>query len=209
MGAGKSFLTSKVIDRYRSRPGDTLRSSENDEGFAHFYCDRSLVGRKDIKSILSSYIVQLLAVSRHRDRWHKQLLMFCKDAAASRRSLEISECERFVRELVNTYPRSILVLDALDECDQRSRTQIVSFFRKLVEDSDRPVKVFVSSRPETDILELMKTSSCIQISTSDNQKDIEKYIDLKLSQVDLGPVWKRQSVKSLVRETLLKKHGGM
>ncbi|KXH45718.1 hypothetical protein CNYM01_03998 [Colletotrichum nymphaeae SA-01] len=209
VGAGKSFLTSKVIDRYRSRPGDTLRSSENDEGFAHFYCDRSLVGRKDIKSILSSYIVQLLAVSRHRDRWHKQLLMFCKDAAASRRSLEISECERFVRELVNTYPRSILVLDALDECDQRSRTQIVSFFRKLVEDSDRPVKVFVSSRPETDILELMKTSSCIQISTSDNQKDIEKYIDLKLSQVDLGPVWKRQSVKSLVRETLLKKHGGM
>ncbi|KAK1446314.1 hypothetical protein CMEL01_10557 [Colletotrichum melonis] len=209
VGAGKSFLTSKVIDRYRSRPSDTLRSSENDEGFAHFYCDRSLIGRKDIKSILSSYIVQLLAVSRHRDRWHKQLLMFCKDAAASRRSLEISECERFVRELVNTYPRSILVLDALDECDQRSRTQIMSFFRKLVEDSDRPVKVFISSRPETDVIELMETSSCIQISTSDNHKDIQKYIDLKLSQVGLSPVWKRQSVQSLVRETLLKKHGGM
>ncbi|KAF4779663.1 hypothetical protein HER10_EVM0005702 [Colletotrichum scovillei] len=209
VGAGKSFLTSKVIDRYRSRPGDTLRSSENDEGFAHFYCDRSLVGRKDIKSILSSYIVQLLAVSRHRDRWHKQLLTFCKDAAASRRSLEISECERFVRELVNTYPRSILVLDALDECDQRSRAQIVTFFQKLVEDSDRPVKVFISSRPETDLIELMETSSYIQISTSDNHKDIQKYIDLKLSQVGLSPVWKRQSVRSLVRETLLEKHGGM
>ncbi|KAK1726053.1 uncharacterized protein BDZ83DRAFT_751110 [Colletotrichum acutatum] len=91
VGAGKSFLTSKVIDRYRPRPGDTLRSPDNDEGFAHFYCDRSLIDRKDIKSILSSYVVQLLAVSRHRDRWHKQLLMFCENAAASRRSLEISE----------------------------------------------------------------------------------------------------------------------
>ncbi|KAK1533915.1 hypothetical protein CPAR01_10623 [Colletotrichum paranaense] len=209
VGSGKSFLTSKVIDRYRSHPGDTLRSPENDEGFAHFYCDRSLNDRRDIKAILSSYIVQLLTVSRHRDRWHKKLLMFCKDAAASRRSLQISECQQFVRDLVNTYPRSILVLDALDECDQRSRTQIVSFFRKLVEDSDRPVKVFMSSRPETDVLELMETSSCIQISTSDNQKDIEKYIDLKLSQGGLSPIWKRQSVKSLVRKTLLEKHGGM
>ncbi|KAK1448166.1 hypothetical protein CCUS01_11910 [Colletotrichum cuscutae] len=209
VGAGKSFLTSKVIDRYRPRPEDWLGSPENDEGFAHFYCDRSLVGRRDMKSILSSYIVQLLTVSRHRGRWHKKLLMFCKSAAASRRSLEISECERFVHDLVNTYPRSILILDALDECEQRSRTQIVSFFRALVRDSDRPVKVFISSRPETDILELMKTSSSIQISTSDNQGDIEKYIDLKLSQVGLSPVWKRQSVQSLVRETLLKKHGGM
>ncbi|EXF80679.1 hypothetical protein CFIO01_07532 [Colletotrichum fioriniae PJ7] len=209
VGAGKSILTSKVIDRYRPRPEDSLGSPENDEGFAHFYCDRSLVGRRDVKSILSSYIVQLLTVSRHRDRWHKQLLMFCKNAAASRRSLEISECERFVRDLVNTYPRSILILDALDECEQRSRTQIVSFFRALVRDSDRPVKVFISSRSETDILEAMKTSSSIQISTSDNQGDIEKYIDLKLSQVGLSPVWKRQSVQSLVRKTLLKKHGGM
>lgn len=209
VGAGKSFLTSKVIDRYRSRPGDVLGSSQNDEGFAHFHCDRSLAGRKEIKSILSSYIVQLLTVSRHRDRWHKKLLVFCKDAAASRRSLEISECERFVRDLVNTYPRSILVLDALNECDQSSRIQIVSFFRKFVKDSDRPVKVFISSRPETDILELLKASPCIQISTLDNQKDIEKYIDLKLSQVGLSPVWKRQSVQELVRKTLLEKHGGM
>ncbi|KXH60961.1 hypothetical protein CSAL01_07974 [Colletotrichum salicis] len=208
VGAGKSFLTSKVIDRYRSRPKDAL-SSENDEDFAHFYCDRSLVGKKDIKSILSSYIVQLLTVSHHRDRWHKKLLMFCKNAAASRRSLEISECERFIRDLVNTCPRSIIVLDALDECEQRSRTQLVSFFNNLVRDSDRPVKVFISSRPETDILELMDTSSCIQISTSDNQKDIETYIDLKLGQVGLSPVWKRQGVQDLVRRTLLDKHDGM
>ncbi|KAK0378340.1 hypothetical protein CLIM01_04306 [Colletotrichum limetticola] len=209
VGAGKSFITSRVIDRYRTRPEDSLGSPENDEGFAHFYCDRSLVGRRDIKSILSSYIVQLLTVSRHRDRWHKKLLMFCKNAAASRRSLEISECERFVRDLVNTYPRSILILDALDECEQRSRTQIVGFFRALVRDSDRPVKVFISSRPETDIMELMKMSSSIQISTSDSQGDIEKYINLKLSQVGISPVWKRQSVQSLVRKTLLEKHGGM
>ncbi|KAI3545421.1 hypothetical protein CSPX01_05065 [Colletotrichum filicis] len=209
VGAGKSFLTSKVIDRYRPRPEDLLGSPENDEGFAHFYCDRSLVGRRDIKSILSSYIVQLLTVSRHRDRWHKKLLMFCKDAAASRRSLEISECERFVRELVNTYPRSIIILDALDECEQRSRTRIVTFFRTLVRDSDRPVKVFISSRPETDILELMRTSSSIQISTADNKMDLEKYIDSRLSQVSLRPVWKEPTVQSLVRKTLLEKHGGM
>ncbi|KAK1540024.1 uncharacterized protein CCOS01_01338 [Colletotrichum costaricense] len=183
VGAGKTFLTSKVVDRYRSRPGDALGSPENDEGFAHFYCDRGVAGRRDVKSILSSYMVQLSTVSRHRNRWHTKLLMFCRDVAASRRSLEISECKRFVRDMVNAYPRSILVLDGLDECEENSRSQIVRFFRDLVKESDRPVKIFISSRPEADILELMGTSTCIQISTADNEKDIEKYIDSRLSQL--------------------------
>ncbi|OHE96483.1 hypothetical protein CORC01_08246 [Colletotrichum orchidophilum] len=174
MGAGKSFLVSKVIDRYRTRPRDALG---NGEGFAHFYCDRSQSGQRDIQSILSSYIVQLFTVSRHRDIWHTKLREF--------------------------------FLDALDECEQKSRARVISFFRNLVENSDRPVKVFVSSRPETDITELMGTSSFIQISTTDNQKDIEKYIDSKLRQDGLNPVWKRQSVQSLVRNALLEKHGGM
>ncbi|UQC83062.1 uncharacterized protein CLUP02_08553 [Colletotrichum lupini] len=209
VGAGKTFLTSKVVDRYRSRPGDALGSPENDEGFAHFYCDRGVAGRRDVKSILSSYMVQLLTVSRHRNRWHTKLLMFCRDVAASRRSLELSECKRFVRDMVNAYPRSILVLDGLDECEENSRSQIVRFFRDLVKESDRPVKIFISSRPEADILELMGTSTCIQISTADNEKDIEKYIDSRLNQVSLRPVWKKPTVQSLVRKTLLEKHGGM
>ncbi|KAJ4854237.1 ankyrin repeats (3 copies) domain-containing protein [Trichoderma breve] len=52
VGAGKSFLTSKVIDYL---PVTRQQEAEYDEGFAYFYCSRSDPERRQTKYILRSY----------------------------------------------------------------------------------------------------------------------------------------------------------
>ncbi|KAL0939788.1 uncharacterized protein CTRU02_206398 [Colletotrichum truncatum] len=210
MGFGKSYLTSKVIDRYRYQSGIApSTAATNDEGFAHFYCDRSNIDRRNAKSVLSSYIVQLLAVSRHQHKWHGLLRPFCDDSDAARRGLELTDCKRIVTQLIETYPRSILVLDALDECEEESRQDLIDFFRGLVDEATKPVKIFVSSRPETDIAKSMGRSNIIEISTLDNKGDIERYIHTVLRKHRPGSVWEENRIQDNVKEALLSKSDGM
>nr|XP_036589232.1 uncharacterized protein CTRU02_01279 [Colletotrichum truncatum]KAF6800874.1 hypothetical protein CTRU02_01279 [Colletotrichum truncatum] len=70
-----------------------------------------------------------------------------------------------------------MILDALDECDEDSRMELAGFFRELVDQAHRPVKIFVSSRPEIEFTEMVKLFSFIQIRTAENMGDIKKYID--------------------------------
>ena len=54
-GAGKTFLTSKVIDHVQCK----LQASPSHEGFAFFYCNRNEPERRQPLSVLRSYVRQL------------------------------------------------------------------------------------------------------------------------------------------------------
>jgi predicted NACHT family NTPase len=65
-------------------------------------------------------------------------------------------CEAYREQLlesVNLYPKTTIVLDALDECDPKSRRHLVDAIELLLQQSGRPLKVFISSRPDRDIRE--------------------------------------------------------
>jgi hypothetical protein len=89
--------------------------------------------------------------------------------------------------MINTYPRTTLVLDALDECDSDTRSQLAEFLRELVEKSTRILKVFVASRKESDIecsfSSFKDHQMLVEISTEDNKGDIEKFVNEKLIEV--------------------------
>jgi hypothetical protein len=69
----------------------------------------------------------------------------------------------------------------LDECDEDSRGDLINTLDYLLANSTRPLKVFVSSRPVSEITSRFFTRPSIEIDAKDNEEDIKKFIDEKLT----------------------------
>ncbi|KAK1246095.1 hypothetical protein MKX07_005164 [Trichoderma sp. CBMAI-0711] len=206
VGAGKSFLTSKVIDHLSAT---SQQQTEYDEGFAYFYCSRSDPVRQETKHILRSYISQLARVPNSSTMMEKNIHKLYLKAKQEQRGFSTAECETALTELVNFYRRTTFVLDALDECERESREALAHILRNLVDIGEGTVKVFIASRKEDDIEEYLGSQKLIAISTADNKNDIEKYIDSEVSKV--GGAWRSVSadVKEQVIRTIGEKSDGM
>ncbi|KAL0937364.1 uncharacterized protein CTRU02_207095 [Colletotrichum truncatum] len=148
------------IDRYRADPraldnNDRRRlnlasawstAAMNDEGFAYFYCDRNDSGRRNAKSILSSYIVQLLTASRHRDKWHSQLRPFCGASDATRRSLGLSDCKQIVTE--NNWNISSIFVSSRPEIEFTEMVKLFSFIQIRTAENMGDIKKYIDAAPE-------------------------------------------------------------
>ena len=89
--------------------------------------------------------------------------------------------------MINSYPRTTLVLDALDECHLETKSERAGFLEDLVEKSTRLLKVLVASRKESDIESSLKSSEdrnmLVEISPEDIKTDIGKFANEKLIKV--------------------------
>ncbi|EHK17750.1 ankyrin repeat protein, partial [Trichoderma virens Gv29-8] len=198
-GAGKSYLTSKVIDRYWF---DNEKDAKHDEGFAYFYCSLSDPARRNPTSIYQSYIRQLAQLYHYPRRIHKSIFNLYYKAKREQRSLSFNECRTALSELLNSYPQTTLVLDALDECEVETRKVLMLDLNSLVTAAERPVKVYIASRMEVDIIRNLRHGSDISIDPSYGKGDIEKYIEQEMRL--LSNKWKSvsESVRAKVSRTI-------
>lgn len=209
VGTGKSFLSSKVIDRYRHDYGaNDQQSRQHDEGFAYFYCDRSDKARRKPRNILGSYIRQLAEVPHHPSRIHKDVYNLHHQASKEERGFSTDECKNLLSKLVNSYPRTTLIIDAMDECEKEDRQHLLDILFSLARESQYPVKIFIASRPETDIHKHPGFGNLVEIGTADNTRDIEKYIEERLRRPGQ---WDSVSddVKENVKSTITGQSNGM
>ncbi|OBS29493.1 hypothetical protein FPOA_03430 [Fusarium poae] len=184
VGTGKSTLTSKVIDRYRIPVEEVANQPAIDEGFAFFYCSKS--GTKGSKEdmfiqVLRSFLRQLATVPHHPEKIDPDLIKLCKAMKLNNQTFSIESCQKRIAALLEIYPRTIIVLDALDECERSIRRDLIAFFTDLIDGSTHPIKVFVSSRDEGDIGKLLATENVLSIDIDrKNERDIEMYLDTEL-----------------------------
>ena len=184
----------------------------NDEALAYFYCDRNESARQDPELILSSFTRQL-SLSRNGDAIQHSLVQLYyqkrKTGFASGK-LKIEESRDILLQLVRTYPQTTLVLDALDECHKETRTQLVNILDTLVTQSPKPVKIFISSRPDQDIKHRFGCGPNVHIKATDNRDDIAKFVNDKLN--NSPEYWQNSINRDLKREiceTLVDKSEGM
>jgi len=69
------------------------------------------------------------------------------------RKLTVDDCTRLILALTNQSPATIII-DALDECDEFLRHELLEALDEIVSKSSQVVKVFVSSRDDVDIVSL-------------------------------------------------------
>ncbi|PTB72391.1 ankyrin [Trichoderma longibrachiatum ATCC 18648] len=191
VGTGKTHLTSKVIDHVKQ----TLKPSQHDEGFAYFYCQRSGSSMQDPMDVLKSFVRQLAGKA-------------FDERGLIRSSLIKRYCKDLILDSFDMYPKTTIVLDALDESDI-STHNLGSILVELMVKSKKPVKIFISTRPDREYLEgLFRDSRIITVDASNQKEDIERYLHEKLY---LSPFFQRrnQEIQAEIRDVFATKSRGM
>lgn len=176
-GTGKTYITSKVIDEIRC----SLESNTNDEGMAFFYCNRNEPDRQDPLMVLRSFVRQLSTISNREGFMQKRLRQYYMQARQRASEPTMADCKEFLLEFINLYPKTTLILDALDECDKQKRSLLIEALDYLLEKATRPVKIFISSRPDGDIRDSFKTRDNIEIQATDNRDDISRFVQTEIT----------------------------
>ncbi|KAL2809119.1 ankyrin repeat-containing domain protein [Aspergillus granulosus] len=201
-GTGKTYLTSSVIDRIKGQ------IATKNEGFAFFYCRKGDESRSQPQSILQSFVRQLSTNAMNPESVQSRLRDAVKEARENGTDFRLQQCKNHILSSLNIYAKSTLVIDALDECDPENRDALIEALNSFIRDSEKPVKIFISSRPDPSIATELERSPNVGIQASDNQDDIRKYLDIELDkQAKKVAILKR--MKGEIMSKLLERAQGM
>ena len=171
------FVSSTIIEDIRSMQKAGLAS------LAFFYCDFREDQKKDLRGLLSSFLVQLYHQS---DSYFDILSKFYSEHDKDSRLPSddaLAGCLMDLLKLPGLAP-VYLIVDALDECPNPSvvrspRAKVLSLMEKLVTTQIVNLRVCVTSRPELDIKDVLDPlifrSVCLH-DESGQKRDIEDYI---------------------------------
>lgn len=193
---------------------EELREKNNHEALAYFYCDRNDPARRDPVSILRSLIRQLGA-TQNCDAIQPELLNLFRRKEAYTEDLTLNDCKDLVRRFVGLYVHTVIVIDALDECNQYSRHELIIFLEELLRQYSRSLKIFISSREDQDIQCCYQEGPNVNISAVDhhNRDDIGKFIEEGIQEIEKKwKVRKRNMPRELhdqIQQQLVDKSGGM
>ena len=196
------------MDRLENQPRLDSR-----EALAYFYCSRTSghSERGDPAKILSTILLQLSCPLRGLplkppivNRYNSEKALGSRQA-----SLGLKDCEDLLTELVEKYYSHVtIVLDALDEVNSEKRWKLLKYLTFLSQPRKTIVKVFVSSRSESDIKDHFETLENVCINATDNAADIDLYVEREVEDRLLqGNA--TQDIKNKVKEVLNIKAQGM
>ena len=97
--------------------------------------------------------------------------------------LTLEESSALIIQLSQDRPLTTIVIDALDECDLSSRGDLLDALSRILQKSCGLVKILVSSRADADIVCHFSDCLNLQIGASQNQEDIEFYVDLEVERL--------------------------
>ncbi|KAJ6028546.1 hypothetical protein N7540_004122 [Penicillium herquei] len=199
-GSGKTYLTSNVVDHIHET------SEVSNKGFAFFYCARNEPRRARGASILQSIVRQLSATMKDPGYFQSHIKDAYKKAFSKGNIFRFEQCKRLIQACLGQYESTTLIIDAIDECDLATRAKTIDALRSFMVNTERPVKIFISSRPDSDIgIQLENIST---ISVSDANQDEKKYIDVSID-TNGKPFLKTVNVKTKVINKLLTRCEGI
>lgn len=113
----------------------------------------------------------------------------------------MNDCKELILEFLNIYPKTTLILDALDECKKEKRRDLIEMFDYFLAHASRPVKIFISSRPDGDIRERFKNLANIEIQATDNHGDISRFVETEIMKhrrwKNMSPELQREIIETL------------
>ena len=172
-GAGKTILTSVVIDELSTRFHRNTRV-----GIAYIYCSFRRQHEQKTEGLIASLLKQLIQQQSFLADNVKTLYNRHKDRR-TRPSLE--EISKVLCSVISTYSKTYIVVDALDECQSSN-----GYRSKLLESlftiqAKTQTQLFATSRSLPDINREFVGSVFLEIHASN--KDIECYLDNHMTQL--------------------------
>jgi hypothetical protein len=199
-GTGKSFLSANVLEHITSE-----KALDEDIGIVFLYYDHQIAAQQNRNHVVRAMLKQLC---RTRQFAPEHLL------EAKRKALPVGSVED-LKAVAGTYSEFFVVVDALDECTKDDLPEIIGVFRDMLR-SLPLVKVFVTSRPDTDITRFMEDAGTptLKVDASFTGPDIEKFVtdevrDLRLGRNGVQLCIKLDVLAEEVVRTLTEKADGM
>ena len=204
-----ALASSTIIEDVESMRKSGLAS------LAFFYYDFREDGKKDLRGLLSSMLVQLCHQS---DSYCQILSSFYSEHANGSQHPGDDELIRCLKDILKVPGQApvYLIVDGLDECSNTPdtpspREKVLTLFEDLVKLGLPNLRICITSRPEIDIqvaLEPLIFRSISLHDESEQRKDIENYIRSVVSTDPKMRRWKAAD-KELVIDVLIKKSDGM
>jgi hypothetical protein len=181
---------------------------------AFFYCDFREDQKKDLRGLLSSLLAQLC----HQSDSYSNVLskLYTEHSNGLRHPSDdvLAECLKDLLSLPGHAP-VYLIVDALDECPNTSipspRDEVLDLIEELIKSEIPKLRVCVTSRPETDIKDILEplVRHTVSLHDESGQKgDIEEYIKSVINTNKKNKRWKAAD-KQLVIDVLTEKADGM
>lgn len=184
----------------------------HDEALVYFYCDRNKAEYRDPIFILRSFIRQL-SLSQSKNAIHNSIVDLYnqeQNIGFASDKINMTEAQTILLNLISTYPNTYFIVDALDECDKETRNRFIDILNFFVLESPNPVKIFISSRPDQDIVHRFGHGPNVAIRATDNHDDIVKFVNQEIR--ESPPHWRERiddELKRVICESLIEKSNGM
>lgn len=174
-GSGKSTLISIVIE-------DAIRRFKSGQSPlpAYFYCSRTTaeLQRSDPNAVMASILRQLSSPDKDMPL-HQELVDKFKEHGEGFKSdgLMLQQSLELILHLTESHELTTIIVDALDECDRKTREILLGAFATIVVESAGLVKIFVSSRDDQDIVCTLREYPNLDISSNRNTADINTFVE--------------------------------
>ncbi|SLM39321.1 P-loop containing nucleoside triphosphate hydrolase [Lasallia pustulata] len=203
-GCGKTVLSSTIINAVLQEP-----QSKSEIAVAYFYFDFNDVEKQKSDKMIRSLITQLSRQSKKKLNKLEALFSFCDNGE---RQPDVEGLLRVLKEVLEGFDETYIVLDALDECTDRK--ELLERMGEIQGWKLRQLRMLVTSRWLIDIKESLEplTESrgriCIQSSLVD--ADILTYVRGRLQNDRDLKRWRGMpQVQEEIETTLKEKANGM
>jgi hypothetical protein len=146
-----------------------------------FYSSRNTAepGRSDPRAIFASLARQLSCPEPGQPLLKPTIDLYRKKEAEgfASGSLRIEESCTLIIQLIEQYPLTTIVIDALDECNPKKRGDLLKVLEQILHESTSLVKIFVSSREDHDIVLRLQHYPNLDIKSDRNSDDIAAFVN--------------------------------
>jgi hypothetical protein len=194
-GAGKTMIAATAIDHL-------LEIAQTSScGVAFVYCNYKAREEQDASSLLAALLKQLVQSQvsaiepverlhqRHADRGTKPSL---------------NEIYSALRDVLMHYPRVYIVVDALDECQDRARRQLLAKLRDL--EAGKDVRLMVTSRSIPGIEDLFRKALRLEVQAS--REDVKRFVAGQIYRLP-GCIQRNAALQEMVQEKIVEAADGM
>lgn len=185
---------------------------------AYYYCSRNAAEpeRSNPEVVLAS-IARQLACSKPGSPVLPPAEKNYQDARLTgslQKHLDLDKSCELILQLVDYHDITTIVIDALDECDKKSRGRLIQILQRILQDAQSLVKVFVSSRDDGDIKLQLQDYPHLMIESGKNFDDISAFVTLETEGLirsgRLLPYSKaKDELKDLIITKVIEKANGM
>jgi hypothetical protein len=205
MVSTSSAIIQDIDDMRKSRPAI----------LTFFYCDFKEERKRDLRGLLSSLLVQLCHQS---DSYYDLLSKLLSDNGNGSQHASddaLTRCLKNILKLPRQHP-VYLIVDALDECPNPPakfppRKEVLHLLKELIDTKIPDLHICVTSRPEVDIVDVLRSLPSESISLHDEGgqgADIDNYVESVINH-DPGMQRLRPHDKEYVIDVLTKNANGM